>query len=158
MLFFAHLGLALLAARPLRSVDTTFLAIGSILPDLIDKPLGLIIFGTMNHGRIFAHTLLFLLVLAMLAVYLQNKRLASLSAGVLTHLALDAMWNSPTILLWPLLGPFPPADPLNTLGYLHMLLQSLRDPGILLPECLGIAYLLYFAFEQNICKRFNKKL
>lgn len=139
----------MLAARPLKRVDTAFLALGSILPDLIDKPLALMIFGIMNHGRIFAHTLLFLLVIALLAVYFSDIRLASLSAGVLTHLALDAMWNSPTILLWPLLGPFPPADPLSTLGYLHMLLQGLRDPGILLPECLGLAYLLYFVFEQK---------
>lgn len=152
MLFFAHLGLALLAARPLKRVDMTFLALGSILPDLIDKPLGLMIFGTMNHGRIFAHTLLFLLVIALLAVYFREIRLASLFAGVLTHLALDAMWSSPVILLWPFLGPFPPADHLSTLGYLHMLLQGLRDPGILLPECLGMAYLLYFAFEQKMRK------
>jgi len=142
----------LLAGRPLKRVDTTFLALGSILPDLIDKPLGLMIFGTMNHGRIFAHTLLFLVLLALLAVCFKDIWLASLSAGVLTHLALDAMWSSPTILLWPLLGPFPPADPLSTLGYLQMLLQGLRDPGILLPECMGLAYLLYFAFEQKNLK------
>ena len=148
MLLFAHLGLALLIARPFKRIDLAFLAVGSMLPDIIDKPLGFLIFGTMNHGRIFAHTLLFLLILAALAVSIRDIRLASLGAGVLIHLSLDFMWNSPVILLWPLLGPFPPADYTDVISYLQMLLQGLRDPSILVPECLGLAYLIYFAFES----------
>ena len=149
MLLFAHLGLALLIARPFKRIDLAFLAVGSMLPDIIDKPLGFMIFGTMNHGRIFAHTLLFLLVLAALAVSIRDIRLASLGAGVLIHLALDLMWNSPVILLWPLLGSFPPADYIDALSYVQMLLQGLRDPGILVPECLGLGYLIYFASERS---------
>ncbi|OPX76928.1 MAG: hypothetical protein A4E44_00252 [Methanosaeta sp. PtaB.Bin018] len=84
------------------------------------------IFGTMNHGRIFAHTLLFLLVLAVLAVCFKDIWLASLSAGVLAHLALDAMWNTPVILLRPLLGPFPPADAL----FQHPGLSEYAPPGL----------------------------
>lgn len=147
MLLFAHLSLALLTARPFKRIDLAFLAIGSMLPDIIDKPLGFMIFGTMNHGRIFAHTLLFLLVLAALAISIRDIRLASLGAGVLIHLSLDLMWNSPVILLWPLLGSFPPADYIDALSYVQMLLQGLRDPGILVPECLGLGYLIYFASE-----------
>jgi len=149
MLLFAHLGLALLIARPFKRVDPAFLAVGSMLPDIIDKPLGFMLFGTMNHGRIFAHTLLFLLVLAALAVSIRDIRLVSLAAGVLIHLSLDFMWDSPVILLWPLLGSFPLADYLDAEGYLQMLLLGLRDPGVLVPECLGLAYLIYFAFESH---------
>ena len=149
MLLFAHLGLALLIARPFKRIDLAFLAVGSMLPDIIDKPLGFMLFGTMNHGRIFAHTLLFLLVLAALAVSIRDIRLASLGAGVLIHLALDSMWDSPVILLWPLLGSFPPADYLDAVSYVQMLLQGLRDPSILVPECLGLAYLIYFASERS---------
>jgi len=149
MLLFAHLGLALLIARPFKRVDLAFLTVGSMLPDIIDKPLGFMLFGTMNHGRIFAHTLLFLLVLAALAVSIWDIRLASLGAGVLIHLALDSMWDSQVILLWPLLGSFPPADYLDAVSYVQMLLQGLRDPSILVPECLGLAYLIYFASERS---------
>ena len=149
MLLFAHLGLALLIARPFKRIDLAFLAVGSMLPDIIDKPLGFLIFGTMNHGRIFAHTLLFLLVLAALAVSIRDIRLTSLGAGVLIHLALDSMWSSPVILLWPLLGSFPPADYIDALSYVQMLLQGLRDPGILVPECLGLGYLIYLASERS---------
>jgi hypothetical protein len=34
-------------------------AIGSILPDLIDKPAGILIFGSSIGGRIYLHGLLF---------------------------------------------------------------------------------------------------
>ncbi len=52
MLLFAHLGLALTAGRFAASVDMTFLALGAILPDIIDKPLGDLVYGTPNMGRI----------------------------------------------------------------------------------------------------------
>lgn len=149
MLLFAHVGLALLFARPFKRADLTFLAIGSMLPDIIDKPLGTILFGTPGMGRIFAHTLLFLFVIAALAVFLRDMRIASLCGGVFIHLALDTMWNSPVTLLWPLLGPFPIAHYVSPLGYLEMLMLGLRNPGILIPECLGLAYLVYFVAERN---------
>ncbi|RQW81157.1 MAG: metal-dependent hydrolase [Methanothrix sp.] len=149
MLLFAHMGLALLFARPFKKADLTFLAIGSMLPDIIDKPLGTILFGTPGMGRIFAHTLLFLFVIAALAVFLRDIRLVSLCGGVFIHLALDTMWNSPVILFWPLLGPFPIAHYVSPLDYLEMLMLGLKNPGIWIPECIGLAYLIYFAAERK---------
>ncbi len=149
MLLFAHLGIALFIARFVRRADLAFVALGSMLPDIIDKPLGTILFGTPGMGRIFAHTLLFLLLLLSISSYLQDIRIASLCGGVLIHLGLDFMWNSPVTLLWPLLGPFPTAAHIDAIGYLEMLLLDLRDPIILVPECFGLAYLIYLAFEMN---------
>ena len=152
MLLFAHLGLALASARIAPRADLIFVAIGSMLPDIIDKPLGDVIYGTPNMGRIFAHTLLFLLLLCIAALYWQDLRLASLCGGVLVHLSLDFMWNSPAILFWPLLGSFPPAPYMDTLSYIQMLFLGLRQPMVLLPEILGLAYLIYLFMEkrQNI--------
>jgi membrane-bound metal-dependent hydrolase YbcI (DUF457 family) len=149
MLLFAHLGLALATARFIGRADLAFLALGSMLPDIIDKPLGLIAFGSPNMGRTFAHTLLFLLLLAALSFYTRDIRLISLSWGVLIHLALDHMWNSPVTLLWPLLGIFPEAVRLDTLSYLEVIFSGLRDPGILVPELLGLSYLIYFAYMRR---------
>ncbi len=39
MLLFAHMGLALAAGRFATRVNLAFLALGAILPDIIDKPL-----------------------------------------------------------------------------------------------------------------------
>ena len=149
MLLFAHLGLTLAAGRFMKWVDLVFLALGSMLPDIIDKPLGLLAFGTAEQGRTFGHTLLFLMVLAALAVYLKNVRIASLSVGVLAHLVLDSMWKSPAILLWPLLGNFPPVQDLGILDYFQTLLYGLRDPMVWVPEALGLSYLIFFAFESR---------
>lgn len=149
MLLFAHVGLALASARLFSHVNLAFLALGSMLPDIIDKPLGLIIFGSPSMGRTIAHTLLFLLLLVALASYSRDIRLSSLTWGVLIHLSLDFMWNSPTTLLWPLMGPFPMAPIIDTLSYLEMLLFGLKNPGIAIPEIAGLAYLISFAYARR---------
>jgi membrane-bound metal-dependent hydrolase YbcI (DUF457 family) len=150
MLLFAHLGLTLATARFISRADLAFLALGSMLPDMIDKPLGLVAFGSPSMGRTFAHTLLFLLLLAAISIYSRDIRLISLSWGVLVHLVLDSMWNSPATLLWPLQGNFPETVLLDTLSYLEMLFSGLGDPGILIPEVLGLAYLISFAYVRRI--------
>ncbi|MDD2755810.1 MAG: metal-dependent hydrolase [Methanothrix sp.] len=149
MLLFAHVGLALASARFLNQVSLAFLALGSMLPDIIDKPLGLIVFGSPNMGRTFAHTLLFLMLLSALCLYSRDNRLFSLAWGVLIHLSLDFMWNSPQILIWPLLGPFPKAPLLDTMSYLEMLLSGLKNPGILIPEIAGLAYLIFLGYTKR---------
>jgi len=152
MLVFAHLGLTLAAANLSRRFglrpDLSFVAIGSLLPDIIDKPLGYFIYGAMGTGRIYAHTLLFLLVLAALATILRSRALGSLSFGVLVHLVLDSIWATPTILLWPLLGGFPINPDLTVLGYLEMLMQGLEYPDVLMPEILGFLYLVHLSFQK----------
>ena len=149
MLLFAHVGLALASARFFSRVSLAFLALGSMLPDIIDKPLGLIVFGSPSMGRTVAHTLLFLMLLAALSFYSRDIRLFSLTWGVFIHLSLDSMWNSPENLLWPLLGPFPSAPILDTMSYLQLLLSGLKDPGVIIPELAGLAYLLCFAYARK---------
>lgn len=149
MLFFAHLGLALAAADLTKRLNLTFVAIGALLPDIIDKPLGEIVFGTPAMGRTFAHTMLFLIVLAAFAIYSRDIRIISLAGGVLSHLFLDFMWNSPVILFWPFLGSFPKAAYLDPLSYIQMLLIGLRNPAVLIPECLGFVYIIYFIYHRR---------
>lgn len=149
MLLFAHLGLTLAAGRFMRWADMAFLALGSMLPDIIDKPLGLLAFGTPAAGRTICHTLLFVLVLATLAFYLKDLRLASVSVGVLAHLTLDFMWQSPVILFWPLFGNFPVVRELGVSDYIQVLLNGLRNPMVGVPEVLGLSYLLFLAFESR---------
>ena len=90
-------------------IDIRLLLVSSLLPDIIDKPIGqLWLRGTLNNGRIFCHTLLFLLIITFIGVYLYRTRhrnwLLVLSGGVFTHLIFDEMWLMPGTLLWPLYG------------------------------------------------------
>lgn len=93
----------------LRLVDYRFLALGAILPNLIDKPLAwLILTDLLEATRSIGHGLILSTVL--LAVgYISNRRkrgnlLLSLAAGCLSHLVLDGMWGQPQTLLWPAFG------------------------------------------------------
>ena len=149
MLLFAHLGLTLAAGGLARRADLACLALGAMLPDIIDKPLGLVVFGTPAMGRTVAHTFLFLLIITLLAIHFHDLRIWSISGGVLAHLVLDFIWRSPVILFWPLFGNFPVTTGTGTFGYLQQLLFELRDPAVLVPEVLGLAYLIYFAFEHK---------
>ena len=90
-------------------VDIRLLLIGSLLPDIVDKPLGLFLLrDTFASGRIFCHTLLFLIVITLVGLYLYRSRkktwLLVLSFGTFTHLILDAMWRTPRTFHWPLYG------------------------------------------------------
>jgi hypothetical protein len=51
MLLFAHVGLALAACSQFKRKSLGFVALGSMLLDLIDKPLGYLVFGSPNMGR-----------------------------------------------------------------------------------------------------------
>jgi len=92
-----HVGITLLLGKWLskrlnKKWNLRLIVLGSILPDLIDKPLGILGFG---GGRFISHTLLFTLALVV-------KK--ELFFGSLVHLLLDRMWENPQILLFPILG------------------------------------------------------
>ncbi len=87
-------------------------ALGAVLPDLIDKPIGhILLAGTVNYGRIYFHglTVLFLIILAGLLLYHHRRRigLLALAAGMASHQVLDGMWRHPVEWFWPLFGPLP---------------------------------------------------
>jgi membrane-bound metal-dependent hydrolase YbcI (DUF457 family) len=86
-------------------------AIGGILPDLIDKPLGHIILnGSIDYGRIYAHSGLFLITILVCGIIYHQKKgtwiIMALTAGLVSHLLLDSMWELPVTVLYPFLGDF----------------------------------------------------
>jgi len=116
VLVFCHLLigtiLGLLMYRQIgRRIVVPVAALGAILPDIIDKPLGHILLqSTIDSGRIYAHTLLFLGMVTVAGVAAWKYKLTPLvlvlAIGVASHLVLDAMWDNPVTLFWPTLGPF----------------------------------------------------
>jgi hypothetical protein len=141
-----------------------FLLLGTVLADLIDKPLyyGLSIvtgragadLGLISSTRSFGHTL----ALCLLLYAILPRRIGTpLAAGMLTHLFLDEMgdffglvWVRPgpprtgpdtsAAILFPLFGFHFPILPFSSATE-HM--RSLVDPYTLLGEAVG-AVLLYF--------------
>ena len=131
-------------------VGIRFILVGSLLPDIIDKPVGQFFFGgTFSNGRIFCHTLLFLILVTVAGIYLYNHYnktwLLAFSFGTMTHLIFDQMWRIPQTLFWPLLGfTFERIDISNwTPDIFHALLT---DPVVYLPELVGAIILIWFVW------------
>ncbi|MBA7704295.1 hypothetical protein ES703_113098 [subsurface metagenome] len=129
-------------------VDIRLLLVGSLLPDIIDKPVGQYFFReTFNNGRIFSHTLLFLVLLSAVGFYLYKRHrqawMLPLAAGTLMHLVLDEIWNAPATLFWPFMGfTF---EKIELAGWVSNIFKALlSDPAVYIPEAVGLAILLWF--------------
>ena len=85
MLLFRHIGRdAWLIEEKLKTkMDYRLVAVGSLLPDLVDKPVGMILLP-LNNGRVFGHTLLSILIL--LLIGLRCRRFMFLSLASYLHL------------------------------------------------------------------------
>lgn len=102
-----HLGIGAKIAAPFsRKLSYGWLLFGTILPDLIDKPLyyGLSLFtgkrgsdlGFISCTRTVGHTGILLLTMAAVASVKKSKRLTAVTLGMATHLFLDGfqdLWS-----------------------------------------------------------------
>lgn len=96
------------AWRLSQAIDYRLVAFGALLPDIIDKPLGWVLFRDDYNGHTFGHTLLFALAIILPGLYLMSRRrdprLLTVGVAVLTHLLADPVAHAPNNLFWPLLG------------------------------------------------------
>ena len=144
---------------PLRKrLPALWLALGCILPDLIDKPLFyalIFVHGSapspLRGSRTVGHTLLFFLVILLVAFLRKRPSTWAVVTGVGTHLALDvvgeafasgnpesAVWLA---LFWPLCGwDFPLATYTTMLQHLRV---GLLQVYVVAGEVVGGAILLH---------------
>ncbi len=152
MLVFGHLGFtagifSLIEEKLGYRIDYRIVFIGALLPDMIDKPLGMIILP-FHNGRIFAHTLLFALILLFLS--LKKSEFSFLSIAVLLHLAEDEMWLEPRTLLYPLYGMFPERELGTFPEYVaRMINEYTHLSSTLFFEIAGIAILILFILRKK---------
>jgi hypothetical protein len=129
-----------------RHIDIRILAVGALLPDIIDKPLGIYILN-MQNGRIYAHTFLFLLVISGAGYYLYQSRkqvwLLTLAAGTLAHLIQDEMWKVPGTLFWPLMGLSFPREILNEY-FVSLFKEIFTNRYIFTTELIGLIIIALF--------------
>jgi len=137
-----------------RKIDYRLVLIGSILPDIIDKPIGHLFFGDTfdNNGRLVAHTLLFFVLLfgyGLFRFYYQGKNgvlVLAICSGF--HLVLDSMWDIPQTLFWPLKGwRFPESDVVDTIDWIKQIAEAAHtDPSYYVSEATGITILVVFFY------------
>jgi hypothetical protein len=112
------------------------LLLGALFPDMIDKPLGLII----HNGRAICHTLLLFGLLLVFTVWwtIKNKRptWTIFTFGWLMHLLLDRIWLSANTFFWPLYGPF------AVYAHQWFFWRIILDPATYIPELIGSAIIV----------------
>ena len=126
-------------------VDLRLLALGAVLPNLVDKPLTLLFPDSFPAGRTVAHALV-VSAAVMTVVLLTTRRgrrrraFMAVAIGMLLHLALDAMWTEPEVLFWPVLGVEFPPDAGG--GGWPSLVVPFQSPWNWILEAVGLVYLI----------------
>ena len=117
MLVFGHLCIGavvgLYLSRATKNPSMILIAsVGSLLPDLIDKPLEVLGAGDiLGHEALFLHTFLAFVILGavgILALRLLRSPVPAVVAGMVgLHQVMDLMWTTPEKWLYPFLGEIP---------------------------------------------------
>jgi membrane-bound metal-dependent hydrolase YbcI (DUF457 family) len=162
MFIFGHIGITLgifyflyrlFSKKNFPSV-VPYIVLGSLLPDIIDKPLGRIILAeAVGSGRIFAHTLLFVILLGLLGYYLSHKgqpKLLVIAGASFCHLLEDQIWNTPEVVFWPFLGWGFPKDTISGsfMEYLMIIFNRSYDPAfteVFISEIIGLIIIILLA-------------
>jgi hypothetical protein len=147
--FFAHvgfgLGLAWLVAWKLPvASDYRLVLFGSLLSDLIDKPLSAVL---ALEGRIWAHTLVFLFAILAVSFAPGLWSLRFVAFGVGTHYLVDRLWESPRILLYPAFGWSFKSVVFDTEHWVYGLVH---DPLVQAGEIVGAAILIIFVWRNHL--------
>lgn len=131
-----------------------FVAIGSVLPDVVDKPLGYIIFSsTLDNGRIFFHSLIMVFLFFIIGFIIwrlfKSYSIIFIAVGVFVHHLVDMMWTRPVNWEYPLFGQVQPEA--HTNYFLNALVAELTSvtEWIFFIAVLTIAILLYRNTRQQ---------
>lgn len=125
-------------------INRFYLLIGSILPDIIDKPIA--IFG-LGSGRSFSHNIFFILI-SFLLLFFISKRNLNISLSFLLGLIFHILLDLPYI---PLFYPFIPYDSIIIDDPLSYYVQKiLTDPVVIITELTGIVILIIIVFRNKL--------
>lgn len=158
MIFFGHLGIGNAIATPFRQrLSRRWILLGTILPDLTDKPLyyGLSLYtgkqsaelGLVSGTRTFGHTGIALLALGLFAMARRSRAAAALMLGMATHLLLDGLTEryfghdplQTSAIFWPFSGSFP----VMPFKGIHEHFAASSEPFLLWAEAIGILLLAW---------------
>ena len=89
----------------LQKLDFRVIAVFAIIPDIIDKIIGHLIFqDSLNNGRLFSHSLVFLFLFSLIFYFIVRVYWWSLVIPIATHQIFDLLWGAPKTWIWPAYG------------------------------------------------------
>ncbi len=137
----------------LAHLDYRLLAVCALLPDLIDKPLAILVFTDTPTSQLIAHSLLFNLALLIPALLFWQRALPYVLAFN-AHLPADRMWHHNQTFWWPMFGwqTFWEYKPMNTPEemfnvYLDIII---RYPQVWVVELLALGIFVWFGVRYRL--------
>ncbi|MGA7271186.1 MAG: metal-dependent hydrolase [Acidimicrobiia bacterium] len=132
-------------------VDFRFLALGAVLPDVIDLSVVTVAGGT--QGELWAHSLAMPTLIAavvLLTTRRGRRRRAWMALVVawLFHLLVDGMWTDGRVFLWPVFGWALPVG--SGAFWSGAWERALSDPWRWVLELVGLAYLIWLARAARV--------
>lgn len=154
-----HAGLTMLIVwfvmRGSPRIDYRVVAVASLLPDLVDKPIGRIFFRErFESGQIYGHTLLLNVALFCVLFFMRGRakrRFVLVPISSLLHLAEDGMWSQPRVFWWPLFGAEFPQQAVG--GGPFAFLNPLNNPGAVWQEAVGLAVIIWLFASHGMVSR-----
>lgn len=159
MLIFGHVGFTIaifyifqqILVRKLY-IDYRLVILGSLLPDIIDKPIGYILFQKYyENGWIYGHTLVFSLMLLVLSYSIKPKY-SVLGFSTLIHLIEDGVAiHMPRTFLWPLLGwNFSKNEGFTSKWIEHIISSLFTDHYLQITELIGLTIISYLILHYRL--------
>jgi hypothetical protein len=136
-------------------VDYRVVALASLLPDIIDKPIGRIFLrGRFDSGRLYAHTLLANVALFSVLFFMRGRskrKFVLVPISSLLHIAEDGVFATPKLFWWPLFGTSFPKDHVS--GGTFAFLSPLNYAGAIWQEGVGLALLVWLFAAHGMLSR-----
>lgn len=134
-------------------VDMRFLALGAVMPDLIDLAAVTILGG--DRAELWGHSLLaptLLTVIVLVSTRRGRRRRAWMALVVawLLHLLLDGMWTDAKVFLWPAFGWDLPVG--GDAFWAAAWARALGDPFRWILEAAGIGYLVWLWVNSGLSR------
>lgn len=138
----------------LQKLDFRVIAVFAILPDIIDKTIGYLIFqDSLNNGRLFSHSLVFLLLFSLFFYFIVRVYWWAYVLPIATHHIFDILWDAPKSWYWPAYGwGF---DRLDVDIWAHWFDALINNPYIRITEVAGILAIVIIFLYFQMYKREN---
>jgi hypothetical protein len=141
----------------IKKIDFRIIAISAMFPDIVDKIVGMLIFGEeISNGRIFTHSFVILTIFSVSAFNYSKIKFSGLFVPLIyifpayLHLLLDGLWKEPNTLLWPLMGTGFPRIGVEFGDYFDILISN---SYIYITEIIGAIILIVIFFRFRLFQR-----
>lgn len=137
----------------LARLDYRLLGLCALAPDLIDKPLAILVFTGAYTSQLIAHSLILNMMLLVLALLWWRRALPYVLAFS-SHLVADRMWHHTESFWWPLFGwnNFWEYKFMNSAGAMVSVYWDIvtRYPQVWVVEAIAVGFFIWFVIAHKL--------